>query len=339
MLKKPFVMGGKQFPSNIFCAPLAGCSDLPFRRMTSMYKPGLIYCEMVKMDALIRHDPGTFRLLDYERGMHPIGAQLCGSKPKLAKRCAKICEDLGFDVVDLNCGCPVDKVTRDGSGSGLLKSPKLIGEILSEMLSGVKVPVTLKVRLGWDFENINCLEICRIAREAGASAVCIHGRTRSQGYNGPADWGPIAACKKEFPELCIIGNGDIVDAEAAAKIFEETKCDAILVARGSFGKPWVIEDIYRKLSGDEPLKRDGITYRTHLLMHLQNIKEYQPERKAVLDMRRVGCWYLKTAPNAKRLRESLNQAKTLAEVEDLIENYPWQEVRQEVASECEVLYS
>jgi len=329
-LKKPFVMGGREFPSNVFCAPLAGCSDLPFRRMTTFYNPGLVYCEMVKMDALIRHDPGTYRLLDYERGMHPIGAQLCGSKPKLAGTCAKICEDLGFDVIDLNCGCPVDKVTKDGSGSGLLKSPRLIGEIVSEMVAAVKVPVTVKIRIGWDFQTINCVEICRMAKEAGAKAVCIHGRTRSQGYKGPADWEPIAACKRELPDLCIIGNGDIMDAESAERIFTTTGCDAILVARGTFGKPWVIEDIYRKLSGEEPLQRDGITYRNHLLTHMDYIKEYQPERKAVLDMRRVGCWYLKTAHGTRKLRESLNQVKTLKEIRHLIEEYPWHEV--EIAS-------
>jgi tRNA-dihydrouridine synthase B len=335
ILKKPFVMGGREFPSNVFCAPLAGCSDLPFRKMTTFYKPGLVYCEMVKMDALIRHDPGTYRLLDYERSMHPIGAQLCGSKPKLAGPCAKICEDLGFDVIDLNCGCPVDKVTKDGSGSGLLKSPKIIGEILSEMVAAVNVPVTVKIRIGWDSQSINCLEICRMAKEAGAKAVCIHGRTRSQGYNGPADWNPIAECKKEFPNLCIIGNGDVVDAESAERIFKETGCDAILLARGTFGKPWIIEDIYRKLSGEKPLQRDGLTYRDHLLQHMQYIKEYQTERKAVLDMRRVGCWYLKMAHGTRKLRESLNQVKSLIEIRNLIQDYPWHEVEITPSSSAE----
>lgn len=326
MLKKPFIMGGKEFPSNVFCAPLAGCSDLPFRRMTTFYQPGLVYCEMVKMDALIRHDPVTYRFLDYQEGMHPIGAQLCGSKPKLAGPCAKICENLGFDVIDLNCGCPVDKVTKDGSGSGLLKSPQLIGEILSEMVSSVKVPVTIKIRLGWDFNNINCLEVCKVAKEAGAKAVCIHGRTRSQGYKGPADWAPIAACKKAFPDLCIIGNGDIVDAFSAEQIFTETGCDAILLARGTFGKPWLIRDIYRKLSGEEALPVDSFTYRDHLLQHMQYVKEYQPERKAVLDMRRVGCWYLRQAPGMRKLREAVTRAQTFLEIQQLIESYPWHDV-------------
>ena len=127
-LRTPFYLGKKKLPNNIFYAPLAGCSDYPFRQMSAKYSPGLIYCEMVKMDALVRYDQGTFHILDYARKMHPIGGQICGSKPSIAGQAAKIIEDLGFDVVDLNCGCPVDKVTKDGSGSGMMKNPQLIGK-------------------------------------------------------------------------------------------------------------------------------------------------------------------------------------------------------------------
>jgi tRNA-dihydrouridine synthase B len=206
MLKKPFSFGNLTLPSNIFCAPLAGCSDLPFRRMTARYRPGLIYCEMVKMDALIRHDPNTFRLLDYETGMHPIGGQLCGSKPQIAGQCAKIIEDLGFDVVDLNCGCPVDKVTKDGSGSGMLKNPELIGEVLANMVAAVKIPVTVKIRAGWDHQSIIVEEVTRIAEQAGAKAICIHGRTRSQAYQGLANWDYIARSKRVAKTILVIGN-------------------------------------------------------------------------------------------------------------------------------------
>src|SRR5580700_274615 len=208
-MKSPFQLGTITLPSNIFCAPLAGCSDLPFRRMTSKYHPGLIFCEMVKMDALIRNDPHTYRLLDYEASMHPIGGQLCGSKPHLAGPCAKIIEDLGFDVVDLNCGCPVDKVTKDGSGSGLLKNPELIGDIISNMVSAVSIPVTIKIRAGWDMQSINAEQITAIAEQAGATAICIHGRTRSQAYKGPANWDYIRDCKRQAKRIKIIANGDI----------------------------------------------------------------------------------------------------------------------------------
>src|SRR5579872_5233822 len=141
MIKKPFQIGNVLLPNNILFAPLAGCSDLPYRKMACRgERPGIVYCEMVKLDALVRHDSNTYRLLDYTVDMHPIGAQICGSKPKLAKAAARLIEDLGFDVLDLNCGCPVDKVTKDGSGSGMLKTPDLIGEMISEMVAAVKIP-------------------------------------------------------------------------------------------------------------------------------------------------------------------------------------------------------
>lgn len=325
MLRRPFKLGGKILPSNVFCSPLAGCSDLPFRKMTKAYSPGLVFCEMVKMDALIRHDPNTYRLLDYDTTMHPIGAQLCGSKPEYAGLCAKICEDLGFDVIDLNCGCPVDKVTKDGSGSGLLKTPEKIGDIIANMAAVVEAPITVKVRAGWDSESINCIEVAQIAKEAGAVAICIHGRTRSQGYKGPADWEYIRACKEAHPDFCIIGNGDIFDAKSAEKIFAQTGCDGIMVSRGTFGQPWLIEDIYRHFEGLPPLERGALHHRDVLLQHMDIIASYQIERRAVLDMRRVGCWYLRYSAGTRRLREMINGSKSLAEIRSIIEGFAWDE--------------
>jgi tRNA-dihydrouridine synthase B len=337
-LKRPFQLGSLQLPSNVFCAPLAGCSDLPFRRMTVKYRPGLVYCEMVKMDALIRHDPNTYRLLDYEATMHPIGAQLCGSKPEIAGVCAKIIEDLGFDVVDLNCGCPVDKVTKDGSGSGMLKNLDLIGEVLAEMVAAVKIPVTVKVRAGWDAHHIVAPEVTRIAEQAGASAICVHGRTRAQGYKGPANWDFIRDCKLAARQIPVIGNGDIFDALSAQKMFEYTGCDAILLARGTMGKPWLIEDIYRHLSNEDPLLRTGLDYRDVLLEHLEHIVSYQNERRALLDLRRIGCWFLRNAKGMRQLRESLNRSKSFSEIREMITNYPWHEAdfseEMKIEEEC-----
>jgi nifR3 family TIM-barrel protein len=300
--------------------------------MTAKFQPGLIYCEMVKMDALIRHDPQTYRYLDYERSMHPIGAQLCGSKPIFAGPCAKIIEEMGFDVIDLNCGCPVDKVTKDGSGSGLLKNPELIGEILVQMVAAVKIPVTVKVRAGWDEEHINVAEVTKIAEKAGAKAICVHGRTRAQGYKGPANWDYIKACKQAADQILVIGNGDILDAKSAEGIFTQTGCDAILLSRGLFGQPWVIEDIYRHLGKEPPILRSGIDCQETLLEHLEHVISYQTERKAILDMRRIGCWFLKKARGARQLREGLNRSQSMQEVRSLILNYPWHEM--ELCSEA-----
>ena len=326
MLKRPFQLGSLQLPSNILCAPLAGCSDVPFRKMTVKYRPGLVYCEIVKMDALIRHDPNTYRLLDYEPSMHPIGGQICGSKPEIAGPCAKIIEDLGFDVVDLNCGCPVDKVTKDGSGSGMLKDLDRIGEVLSNMVAAVKIPVTIKIRIGWDLSHIVAPEVTRIAEQAGAAAICIHGRTRAQGYKGPANWDYIRECKSVAKRIPVIGNGDVFDGPSAKQLFNDTGCDAILLARGTMGKPWLIEDIYRYLTGEQPLKLTGIEYRDVFLEHLDHIFSYKDERRALLDFRRVGCWFLRGAKGMRYLREAINHSKSASEIREMICQYPWHEV-------------
>ncbi|MBU6446243.1 MAG: tRNA dihydrouridine synthase DusB, partial [Verrucomicrobia bacterium] len=313
-----------QLPNKVLYAPLAGCSDLPFRRMSCRYRPGLVYCEMVKMDALIRHDPNTYRMLDYEVGMHPIGAQLCGSKPQIAASAARIVEDLGFDVIDFNCGCPVDKVTKDGSGSGMLKTPHLIGEILSSMIAAVKIPVTVKIRAGWDDQSINAVEITRIAENAGAKAIAIHGRTREQGYKGKANWDHIKACKEASQNILVIGNGDVFDAESALRMFAHTGCDAVLVSRGTMGQPWIAEDILRALSGQSALHRSVADLKKSLYEHFDCILKYQPERQSLLDMRRVGCWYLKRLTGVKELRVQLNRSATTSEVFQHLEAFPWE---------------
>ncbi len=320
-LQTPFKLGKLTLPNNIFYAPLAGCSDFPFRQMSAKYKPGLIYCEMVKMDALIRNDPNTFHLLDYEQGMHPIGAQLCGSNPKIAGKAAKMLEDLGFDVIDLNCGCPVDKVTKDGSGSGMLRTPALIGDVLAEMVAAVNIPVTVKIRAGWDDDSIVATEVTQLAEQAGAVAIAIHGRTRKQAYRGEANWDHIKACKEAAKEIKVIGNGDVFDAEAAERMFVKTGCDVVLVSRGTMGSPWIVEDIRRRLKGEEPISRSLEDYKHALLEHFYFAKKYHNDRRTVLEMRKVGCWYLKKSPGTREFRGAISRAASLNEVEKLIKDY------------------
>jgi len=322
-LLAPFQLGNILLPCNIFYAPLAGCSDYPFRMMSALYgKPGLLYPEMVKMDALYRNDPGTYRILDYAPQMHPIGAQLCGSKPELAGPCARILEDLGFDVIDLNCGCPVDKVTKDGSGSGLLKNPRLIGEIISNMVAAVKVPVTIKIRAGWDEEHINAVEITKIAEQAGAKAICIHGRTRKQGYRGPANWEWIRACKQAANAIKVIGNGDLMHPEDAERMFQATGCDAVLVARGTMGQPWIAEEMRRHLLRLPLIPRTPEDYRQALLHHFEITLQVHNTQRALVDMRRVGCWYLKKSAGTRAFREKISHASSLSEVRNVILNFP-----------------
>jgi tRNA-dihydrouridine synthase B len=341
MLKKPFFLGSFELPSNIFCAPLAGCSDLPFRRMLSKYKPGLMYCEMVKMEALLYNKSKTIPLLDKDDHLRPIGAQLVGSNPKLAAECAKIIEDLGFDVLDLNCGCPVDKVTKDGSGSGLLKNPEVIGEIVSNMVNAIKIPVTVKIRAGWDSTSIVSDQVTKIAEASGASAICIHGRTRAQAYRGNANWDYIKIAKEAATNIKVIGNGDVFNPESAKRMFEYTGCDAILLARGTMGQPWLIEDIYDYLSGKIVRYRSPIEGRDIFLEHLEHIVSYKPKEKAHLDLRRVGCWFLRNIRGAKALREAINRSSSIESIREMIKTYPWEsceiipmEVKEETSDCC-----
>jgi nifR3 family TIM-barrel protein len=306
---------------DVVYAPLAGCSDFPFRKISARYNPSLMFCEMVKMEALLRRSPGTYQMLEYSEEMRPIGGQICGSNPSLASPAAKIIEDLGFDVVDLNCGCPVDKVTKDGSGSALLKKPELIGEMIAEMVAAVKIPVTLKVRAGWDETCINAAEITQIAEKAGATAIFVHGRTREQAYRGPANWAYVKACKEAASRIKVIGNGDIFSAEAALKIVRETGCDGVLISRGTMGQPWIVEDIRRVRKGLSPVEVDLQICKEALLDHLNFSIQKKSERGALIDMRKVCCWYLKNEKGARELREKASKAQNLNEIKLLINNF------------------
>ena len=319
---KPIILGNLILPSNLFYSPLAGCSDYPFRQMISHYKVGLMFCEMVKMDALIRHEPSTYHLLDFDHSMRPIGGQICGSKKELAAPCAKIIEDLGFDLIDLNCGCPVDKVTKDGSGSGMLKNPNLIGEIIANMVAVVNIPITVKVRSGWNEDTINPSLFTKIAEEAGAKAIFIHGRTREQKYRGKANWDHIRTAKKTAQSIKVVGNGDVFDAKGGIDLFNHTGCDAILISRGSLGKPWIAENI-RRLDHSQPLIIPDI--KQHLLDHIAYITAYQTDRKALLSIKKIGCWYLRDGKGTKSLREGLNRSKSIKEIETIIQHYNWQQ--------------
>ena len=195
------------------------------------------------MEAIVRGDESSFRMLHYSASMHPIGAQLFGSHPEYAAAAARIIEDMGFDVVDLNCGCPVEKVIDDGSGSGLLKNPHIIGDIIANMASAVHIPVTLKVRAGWDDQHIIIEDLVHIAEAAGAALMTVHGRTRKQGYAGEVNRAWIKAAKEQAQTMKIIGNGDIFSAQSALSMIQETGCDGVMIARGALGQPWLADDI------------------------------------------------------------------------------------------------
>lgn len=292
--------------NNIVYSPLAGCSDLPFRKMVRKYSNSLVFCEMTKGDAIAFGDEGTFSMLSYPKGMHPIGAQVCSAKKDIAKNSAIIFEQLGFDVVDLNCGCPVDKVTKDGSGSALLKYPEKIGEILYEMTKAVSIPVTVKIRAGWDEENICAKEVTKIAEQAGASAIFIHGRTRKQGYKGPANWDYIKDACDQKRSILVFANGDIMCKHSATKALETTGADGVLVSRVTMGKPFISEEIMTGKQVISPLDL--------LSSHIEEILAFQTPRKVLSDIRRVACWYLRDQKEFTTLRKQINKAKSVNEI-------------------------
>lgn len=319
MTPEPFQFGSLTLPHNIIFSPLAGCSDFPFRKAARLYHDGLIFCEMVKMDALIRGDLGTFDMLAYDGSMHPIGAQLCGSKLELAKPCARIIEDLGFDTIDLNCGCPVDKVTKDGSGSGLLKTPELIGEIISDIRSVVSIPVSVKIRAGWDEENICAAKIVKVAEEAGADAIFIHGRTRKQAYKGLANRDHIRDGKKAANKILVIGNGDIFDGPSAQHMLKHTGCDGLLVSRGTMGSPWLANDILHYLESGKEKNHSFDDLIKAFTEHLDIILNTKTEKRATLDTRRISAWYLRNHPHMSQFRQRMSRVKSIEEILEILQ--------------------
>jgi tRNA-dihydrouridine synthase B len=306
-LFKPIKIKNLLLSSNIVYSPLAGCSDLPFRAMVRKYTDSLIFTEMTKADALAFGDSGTFSILSYTKQMHPIGAQICTAKKEIAGPCSAMIEDLGFDLLDLNCGCPVDKVTRDGCGSALMKTPDKIGEIIYEMQKRVSIPITVKIRAGWDETSINAKEITKIAEQAGASAIFIHGRTRAQAYKGPANWDYIKDACNQDRKILVFANGDISCRESAEKAMLHTGADGVLVSRVTMGAPYIAKDIFF----DQKTLTDPLDL---IKTHAQEICRFASPKKALSDIRRVACWYLRENKEYTDLRRSINSSKSLEEV-------------------------
>lgn len=321
LLSTPLKLGSLELPNRVLYSPLAGCSDFPFRRMSGKYKPGLMFCEMVKMDPLVRRQETTLRMLDFDDAMRPIGGQVCGSKLEYAAESAKIIESLGFDSIDFNCGCPVDKVTKDGSGSGMLKTPDAIGRILEEMVGAVSIPVTVKVRSGWDDSSINIEEIVKIAESAGAKAIFVHGRTRQQAYRGPAVWEYISRAKAAAKEIKVVGNGDVFSPEAAVKMMEETGCDAVLASRGTMGSPWLVQDVLSYEQTGSYLTRTHEDYACALKQHFEEMVKYHMNPRVATLMRKIGCWYIKWSDGASGFRQKMSRVETIEEARAIVEEF------------------
>ena len=312
-----------ELKNNVVLAPMAGICNSAFRKIIKEMGCGLIYAEMVSDKALVYNSKKTFDMLYVEDVERPIAQQIFGSDVETFVEAAKlIYEKMKPDIIDINMGCPVPKVAvKSQAGSALLKNPEKIKEIVSAVVKSVPVPVTVKIRSGWESNSINAVEVAKICEEAGASAITVHPRTRSQGYSGKADI-EIIKQVKENVSIPVIGNGDIIDIESAKRMLEYTKCDAIMIGRGALGNPWLIKQLVEYTTNNNII--DKPTYKERIDMcfkHLDYLLELKNEKVAILEMRSHISWYIKGMLNAAYYKNQIFKATKKEELQDILKNY------------------
>ena len=298
---------------------MAGITDLSCRLLMRPFGIGLAFTEMVSANGLVLGGDATKCLLASEPEDRPLGIQLFGENPAtLAEACRQV--EAQGDLIDLNIGCPVKKVVRSGAGSALMQTPQRVAKILAAMRRATDLPLTVKIRAGWDQTSINFLEIAHIAEQEGVDAITLHPRTRSQGFSGTADWSLIGELKRRAT-IPIIGSGDIFDAEDAQRMSKETSCDAVMIGRGCYGNPWLAKNILALQNGKSAVEPSIEERRKVALHHIAIFLRYNSERKTVLDMRKHLCWYAKGLNGAAQFRARINQACSIIEMRTLIQHF------------------
>ena len=305
-------IGNVEIKNRIVFAPMAGISNESFRSIIKSMGAGLIYSEMVSNMGIIYNSKNTINMLKINDEERPISIQIFGSDVDSFVKASKyVCENAKPDIIDINMGCPVPKVAlRSQAGSGLLKDPQKIYEIVNAVVNSVNVPVTVKIRAGWNNSTINCVEVAKLIEKAGASAIAIHPRTREQGYSGKADWNLIKAVK-ESVNIPVIGNGDITTIYDAKRMLEETGCDAIMIGRATIGNPWFIRECVEYVENNNII--DGPTNKERIDMmvyHYELIKKNEGDKKAILDIKTHALAYLKYIPQSKQLKTEIALCKT-----------------------------
>ena len=311
-------IGNVEIKNNVVLAPMAGVTDLPFRLLCKEMGCGLLYTEMVSAKAIMYNNKNTEALLKVTPQENPIAVQLFGSEPAVMSEIAKRIEERPFDIIDVNMGCPVPKVVNNGEGSALLKNPKLVGEIVEAMAKAVKKPVTVKIRAGFDETSINAPQIAHVIQESGGAAVAVHARTRQQYYSGHADWDVISRVK-EAVSIPVIGNGDILCGEDAVKMFEQTKCDAVMIGRGAQGNPWIFKQINDYMTnGTEFTKPSANEVCDMIMRHAGMLIEAKGEYMGIREMRKHFAWYTAGMKHAAVLRNEVNHVEHIEQLEELV---------------------
>ena len=316
---KELKIGNVELENNLILAPMAGVTNRPFRMICKQYGAGMVCTEMASSRAMLHNDLKTKRLLNTDGEKRPISMQIFGSDEESMAYAAKYVSELA-DIVDINMGCPAPKVVKNGDGSKLLLDLEKAKKILQAVIKNSKVPVTLKIRKGWDKENIVAVEIAKIAEEVGISAITVHGRTRSEFYTGKADLDIIKKVK-ESVHIPVIGNGDIIDGESAKRMFEYTGVDGIMIGRGTFGRPWIFKEIIEYLETGKKMEEPTNEEKLQVIKKHIDLAVEEKGEIAVKELRKHIAWYTKNLKNSSEFRNSINKIETKDELVTKIDAY------------------
>ena len=325
-------IGSLEIENRIFLAPMAGITDLPYRIIMKRFGAGLVFSEMVSAKGLVYAGKRTRELLLSAPEERPLGIQLFGSDPESLAEAVRLVADDG-DLIDINLGCPVNKVVKDGSGCALMKDPAKVGRIITAVRKSTSLPLTVKIRSGWDKSCQNFIEIGTIAEDAGADAVTLHPRTRSQGFSGTANWQQITELKEAL-NIPVIGSGDIFKATDALEMIDRTACDAVMIGRGGYGNPWLVREVAELLAGGQVSPPSPAERQRVALEHQQLQVETFGAEKALFEMRKHLCWYARGLPGAARFRAAINRAASIEEQQELIREFFRQETLRGIDEHC-----